>query len=147
MKNKMVFLIAILLISLSLAACGAPTEPEPAEPTAETEPAVEEETEVEVEPVEEAETEEEQDAEPEEESEPVAAIDGAAIYASNCAGCHGADRSGNNGPALLPDRLSPDAAVHVEIITNGRGGMPAFSDRLTAEEIDAVVSFILTEPE
>ena len=35
-----------------------------------------------------------------------AAIDLAAIYSSNCASCHGADRSGARGPSLLPARLT-----------------------------------------
>jgi mono/diheme cytochrome c family protein len=33
------------------------------------------------------------------------------------------------------------------LITNGGGGMPAFGSRLSADEIDALVEFILTEPQ
>ncbi|MFX7845224.1 cytochrome c, partial [Acinetobacter baumannii] len=45
----------------------------------------------------------------------------AAIYAEHCAACHGADRLGGAGPALVPDsleRLKKDAAIAT--ITGGR---------------------------
>lgn len=74
-------------------------------------------------------------------------IDPAAIFASNCARCHGADRSGNNGPALLPDRLTKDPSVYEATITNGSSPMPAFGNRLSADEISALVEFILSSPE
>jgi mono/diheme cytochrome c family protein len=82
-----------------------------------------------------------------EEEEPVAAIDAAAIYAARCARCHSADRSGNNGPALLPDRLTKDPAAYEAILVNGSGPMPSFGNRLSAEEITALVDFILSDPE
>jgi cytochrome c551 len=74
-------------------------------------------------------------------------IDPASIFAQNCAGCHGADRSGNRGPSLLPDRLTKDASQYANTITNGSGGMPSFSSKLSADEINALAEWILTEPE
>lgn len=74
-------------------------------------------------------------------------IDAATIYAARCARCHGADRSGNNGPALLPEELGQDPAVYQSIITNGNGPMPAWGGRLSAEEISALVEYILSNPE
>lgn len=70
--------------------------------------------------------------------------DGAALYASNCASCHGSDGGGGAGPALGGGAVVeayPDAADQVVVITDGRGGMPAFGDRLTAEEIQAVTDY------
>lgn len=73
-------------------------------------------------------------------------IDAAGIFASRCAGCHGADRSGRNGPALLPESLTKDPSAYVDIITNGSGPMPAWGSRLSAEEISALVDYILSTP-
>jgi mono/diheme cytochrome c family protein len=70
--------------------------------------------------------------------------DGAAIYASNCAGCHGASGGGAVGPALgggaVVESL-PDEADQVQVITDGRGGMPSFDGRLSEAEIQAVTSY------
>lgn len=57
------------------------------------------------------------------------AIDANRLYQANCASCHGADRLGGAGPALLPgnlDRLRPPEAI--KTITEGRQAtqMPAF---------------------
>lgn len=70
-----------------------------------------------------------------------------ALYAQHCAGCHGADRLGAVGPALLPEnlkRLRPNLAVAA--IANGLPAtqMPAFGDRLEDAQIDALVKLIFT---
>jgi len=66
------------------------------------------------------------------------------LYQRRCAACHGGDLQGGSGPALQPG--SPAAArARDELrntIANGRGGMPAFGDRLTPEEIDGLVLLI-----
>ena len=59
-----------------------------------------------------------------------AAADPAKLYAEHCASCHGADRFGGMGPALLPsnlERLRKPAAA--ETIAKGRVAtqMPAFA--------------------
>lgn len=74
-------------------------------------------------------------------------IDPEAIFADRCARCHGVDRSGRNGPALLPERLTKDASVYQSTITNGSGPMPSFGDKLSADEINAMVDFILSDPQ
>ena len=71
----------------------------------------------------------------------------AAIFSSNCASCHGADRSGARGPSLLPDRLTKVAPQYAETITNGSDPMPAFGGKLSAEEINALAEWILTPVE
>jgi mono/diheme cytochrome c family protein/DNA-binding beta-propeller fold protein YncE len=70
-------------------------------------------------------------------------------FANHCASCHGGDRLGGTGPALLPENLErlrrPTAA---ETIAKGRLAtqMPAFGDRLSKEEIDALVAYAYAPP-
>ena len=69
------------------------------------------------------------------------------VYSRHCAACHGADRLGAIGPALLPEnlrRLRKKAASGV--IANGRVAtqMPAFGDTLTELEIDQLVELVYT---
>jgi len=70
-----------------------------------------------------------------------------AIYQKNCASCHGAQRLGGMGPALLPENLSrlkkPEAA---HVIRESRPGvqMPAFKSQLREEEVAALVELIYT---
>jgi mono/diheme cytochrome c family protein/DNA-binding beta-propeller fold protein YncE len=70
-------------------------------------------------------------------------------YATLCASCHGAERLGGTGPALLPEnleRLRKPAAA--ETIAKGRVAtqMPAFGERLTKDEIDALVAYVYAPP-
>jgi cytochrome c553/DNA-binding beta-propeller fold protein YncE len=79
---------------------------------------------------------------------PVAA-DPAKHYAEHCASCHGVERLGGMGPALLPsnlERLRKPAAV--ETIANGRIAtqMPAFADKLSAAEIRALADYVYAPP-
>lgn len=73
--------------------------------------------------------------------------DAARLYAEHCASCHGADRLGGQGPALLPENLGrlsgPRAAA---VIAQGRNAtqMPAFAEMLAKREIDALASYIAT---
>lgn len=82
---------------------------------------------------------------------PVAAqtSDAPALYQRHCAACHGAERFGETGPALLPDslrQLRPASAKAV--IEKGRPAtqMPGFADGLSAAEISALAAFIYTNP-
>ena len=75
------------------------------------------------------------------------APDPAALYRQHCAACHGIERVGGMGPALLPEsleRLRPAQAL--EVIGRGRPAtqMPGFADRLDAAEIAALARFIAT---
>ena len=75
------------------------------------------------------------------------AIDGAAVFADRCAGCHGPDGGGGTGPQLSDGRVAaafPNIEDQIVVVTEGRGGMPAFGDRLSADEISAVVAFSRT---
>jgi mono/diheme cytochrome c family protein len=72
---------------------------------------------------------------------------GGSLFATNCATCHGVDGQGTGRiPALnvqgfLTD--TPDAAIE-QIVTLGVSGtpMPAWGDRMTEAEIQAVVGFV-----
>ena len=72
------------------------------------------------------------------------AADGAAVFASaGCGNCHtlaAANASGNVGPNL--DELQPDTEEVAEQVKNGGGGMPAFEDQLSEEEIQAVAEYV-----
>ena len=76
-----------------------------------------------------------------------AAIDAAAIFSDRCSSCHGAEREGGGGPPLLPATLTGDASRYVNTITNGSGPMPTWGNRLSADEINALVEFIMSEPQ
>jgi mono/diheme cytochrome c family protein len=70
-------------------------------------------------------------------------VDGKAVFSDNCGSCHtlsAAGTSGSVGPNL--DGVSLDAAAIEGIVRDGRGGMPAFGDKLSAEEISAVAQFV-----
>ena len=71
-----------------------------------------------------------------------------ALYQTHCAACHGADRLGSTGPALLAQSLvrlrKPEA---LKTIAAGRVAtqMAGFADRLQPDEIEALVRYIYTE--
>lgn len=76
-----------------------------------------------------------------------AAVDGAAVFANRCASCHGSDGGGGLGPQLSGGRAAqrfPNIADQIGVITNGRGGMPAFGSRLSEAEIQAVADYTRT---
>lgn len=69
------------------------------------------------------------------------------LYKENCAECHGENRLGAMGPALLAGnlkRLQREAAV--EVIRHGRAAtqMPAFADKLSPDDILVLADFIYT---
>lgn len=73
--------------------------------------------------------------------------DTSTLFQQHCATCHGADRLGIIGPALLPEnlqRLRKNEAITT--ISQGRAAtqMPAFGDKLSAEQIQSLVDFIYT---
>jgi cytochrome c551 len=71
---------------------------------------------------------------------------GAAIYAANCAACHGAEGQGGVGPSLQGIGEMHTVAQLAEVITNGRGAMPAWRDRLTPAQIQAVAVYVSEIP-
>src|SRR5689334_15930123 len=73
--------------------------------------------------------------------------DAAKLYGDHCAQCHGADRLGQLGPALLPENLGRlTGARAISVIVNGRAAtqMPGFAGTLNNEEISALAAYIAT---
>jgi cytochrome c553 len=76
-----------------------------------------------------------------------ALADPAALYADNCASCHGADRLGGTGPALIPETLKRMRGPKLgAVITGGRAAtqMPAFGDTLSETDIAALTEHLKT---
>jgi mono/diheme cytochrome c family protein len=66
------------------------------------------------------------------------------VWISRCAQCHGSDGGGGMGPRLddgaAADRY-PRVEDQLDVVRSGRGAMPAWEGRLSAEEIEAVVRY------
>ena len=78
--------------------------------------------------------------------------DGAALFKSNCAMCHGADGSGST-PAgkslkvrdLRSDEVQKQSAKELfTVISEGKGKMPSYKAKLSQADIDALVTHIKT---
>jgi mono/diheme cytochrome c family protein len=71
-------------------------------------------------------------------------VEGAAVFAkAGCGGCHTfspANSKGTVGPRLDGIDLSKDEIE--QQVRNGGGGMPAFGDRLSDAEIEAVADYV-----
>jgi cbb3-type cytochrome c oxidase subunit III len=76
---------------------------------------------------------------------------GKSVYAANCARCHGADGQGQTTIGRMteaPDMTDPkwqagrSRSRMVASVTQGRGQMPAFSKKLSKEEIAAAVAYV-----
>jgi cytochrome c6 len=75
---------------------------------------------------------------------------GAEIFSLNCAGCHvnGGNivRRGKNLQLKTLQRNKLDSLEAVaHLVTNGKGIMSAYGDRLTAEEIEQVSAYVLQQ--
>lgn len=73
--------------------------------------------------------------------------DGAALYREHCAACHGEQRLGGMGPALLPESLSRLRRPEMlKVIQEGRIAtqMPGFGDKLGAGDVAALAQLITT---
>ena len=76
----------------------------------------------------------------------------AALFTSNCAGCHAHGgnvvRRGKNLKLKALKRYGYDDVTKIsQIITHGKGIMPAYGDRLTDEEIGAIAQYVKTQSE
>lgn len=64
------------------------------------------------------------------------------VYQKDCAKCHGKTAEGRHfgGPSLRTDKVNSTSNEELRnVISNGKGHMPKFADKLSAEEIDALV--------
>lgn len=71
--------------------------------------------------------------------------EGARVFRTQCAGCHGTGGQGNLGPSLIGIEGRLSAADQTAVVENGRGRMPAFTTTLTEAEIAAVVDYTRTQ--
>jgi len=71
--------------------------------------------------------------------------EGAFVFRTECAGCHGTHGEGNLGPELvgIADRMTE--IEQLALVRSGRGRMPPFAPGLSDEEIAAVVAYTRTE--
>ena len=68
-----------------------------------------------------------------------------AVYEKDCAKCHGKTATGRTfaGPSLASEKVAAVSADELRnIISNGKGRMPKFTGKLTADEIDTLVKQI-----
>jgi mono/diheme cytochrome c family protein len=76
--------------------------------------------------------------------------DSAKIFKANCEMCHGANGSGNTGPGkafhakdLRSDEVQKQSDVALnEVITKGRGKMPAFGEKIKPDDVRELVAYI-----
>lgn len=111
---------ALVLATLTLAACGGSDDSDTTEAPPETPP-----------------------AKPETAGSGGSAAEGKEVFAANCASCHtlaDAGAAGQVGPSL--DDAMPSAATVTTFVTNGGNGMPSFSATLSAEQIQAVSKYV-----
>ena len=77
-------------------------------------------------------------------------IDRVQLFETNCAGCHphGGNiiRRGKNlkARALRRNKLDSTEAI-ATLVTNGKNNMPAYQDRLTSAEIQALSTYVLEQ--
>ena len=65
------------------------------------------------------------------------------LFTTNCGSCHVLEKAGTSGtvgPNLDESQVTVEQAA--EQIRNGGGGMPAFGDRLTDEQITALANYV-----
>lgn len=77
------------------------------------------------------------------------AADPASLYSQHCAACHGADRLGGMGPALLPESLERLRASELDsVLRDGRAAtqMAGFSGTLAEPELQALARWLRTAP-
>jgi mono/diheme cytochrome c family protein len=83
---------------------------------------------------------------------PLLAADGAALYKANCNTCHGPTGAGDT-PAGKMMKAKPLGGADVQKLTdaeitatiaNGKNKMPKFGQKLSADDIKALVAFVRT---
>jgi mono/diheme cytochrome c family protein len=70
---------------------------------------------------------------------------GEKVFTDNCAACHGGDGGGGSGPKLAGEDAYTDPDVVVDQIRDGGGGMPAFDERLSAQQVADVSAFVVKQ--
>lgn len=71
------------------------------------------------------------------------------VFQNNCARCHGKEANGRfmAGPSLTNEKAASQSSDQLRtMITNGKGRMPKFEGKLTAEQINTLVDEIKASP-
>ncbi len=71
-------------------------------------------------------------------------VQGRTIYIESCMNCHGSAGGGGRGSKLNEGRVLeayPDPADQTAVVAVGAEAMPGFDEKLTTDEIDAVVRY------
>jgi cytochrome c6 len=63
-------------------------------------------------------------------------------FQKNCSGCHGAD--GKSGGAKNLTTSTLDKTAIVQIVTKGKGRMPAYEGKLSTNDIDSIADYLMT---
>jgi cytochrome c6 len=77
---------------------------------------------------------------------------GAAVFSANCAACHiGGKNVVNGAKTLKQEDLAKYGMDNIEAIKTqimkGKAAMPAFTGRLSAEDIENVAAYVLSQAE
>jgi mono/diheme cytochrome c family protein len=67
------------------------------------------------------------------------------VFRKNCAKCHGGTAGGHHfgGPSLISEKATSASGDELRnIITNGKGRMPKYGSKLSAEDINTLVQQI-----
>ncbi len=83
---------------------------------------------------------------------PLLGADGAALYKSKCAMCHGADGSGQTPVGksmkvadLRSDKVQKETDIELtKVIAGGKGKMPAYGKQLSTPDVQSLIAFIRT---
>jgi mono/diheme cytochrome c family protein len=70
-------------------------------------------------------------------------VEGQQIFSQNCASCHGSSGGGGFGAKLagVVTTKYPNIDDEISVIANGKGSMPAWNQKLSADQITAVARY------
>jgi mono/diheme cytochrome c family protein len=66
-------------------------------------------------------------------------------YKQSCVSCHGAELQGRAGPNLQKAGVKFSEQELTDIVTKGRGGMPAFKGKLSDSQIQELAVWLATK--
>lgn len=75
----------------------------------------------------------------------VSTVDTQSIYKQNCMSCHGNNMEGGVGPNLQKVGSKYNKDQIVTLLTNGKGGMPSFKNKLSNDEIVSLADWLSTK--
>lgn len=74
-------------------------------------------------------------------------VNSVSLFSTYCASCHGlqGQRAAGTGGVLSSSRLETLGSARIkDLILKGRGIMPPFENKLSPEEIDALIGFMVS---